>query len=128
MRLNGKLPTTDVSIPFKREGTCKPTGDLYRKNSVEFQFPSNGKARVNDFELIQSILKTMFQFPSNGKARVNSARETYSGYAVRFQFPSNGKARVNCESKTRMSARFDVSIPFKREGTCKPCRDPLLSS
>ena len=41
-----------VSIPFKREGTGEPTAFVYIKKRLgntekKFQFPSNGKARVN---------------------------------------------------------------------------------
>ena len=37
-----------VSIPFKRESTCEREAIARRiDNILEFQFPSNGKARVN---------------------------------------------------------------------------------
>ena len=44
------LDPTHVSIPFKREGTCERLnrrGIFASKDA--FQFPSNGKARVNTF-------------------------------------------------------------------------------
>ena len=45
--------------------------------SYEFQFPSNGKARVNQEWNTNGVehRETPFQFPSNGKARVNSGEE-----------------------------------------------------
>ena len=115
-----------VSIPFKRESTCeqecRTAEDCTGRHS--FQFPSNGKARVNLQGMLTETenLTFLFQFPSNGKARVNArfvqfgkmtketvsipfkrestceqvidANETISR-ALTFQFPSNGKARVN---------------------------------
>ena len=64
---------------------------------VRFQFPSNGKARVNRF----------------GVLLIHRPPE-------RFQFPSNGKARVNLkEKKDETFYFFSVSIPFKRESTCE---------
>ena len=38
-----------------------------------FQFPSNGKARVNQIHRFCCVPDRWFQFPSNGKARVNDA-------------------------------------------------------
>ena len=93
-------------------------------DALKFQFPSNGKARVNgDISLRHVSPATLFQFPSNGKARVNSESSIVgtkgvayvsipfkregtgepwgAGYfdlateVIKFQFPSNGKARVN---------------------------------
>ena len=63
----------------------------------------------------------MFQFPSNGKARVNKYPHNREDFAKKivFQFPSNGKARVNTSAVMRLSRSEKVSIPFKREGTCK---------
>ena len=62
-----------------------------------FQFPSNGKAHVNEnFEKLQDTHQTAgFQFPSNGKAHVNERCLLEFGDAKEFQFPSNGKAHVN---------------------------------
>ena len=86
-----------VSIPFKREGTCELLGNLFRSDyEVEFQFPSNGKARVNATAAESRRNRSTFQFPSNGKARVNS-----------------------CCNNRQVFHRRRVSIPFKREGTCE---------
>ena len=42
---------TFVSIPFKRESTCEREDLEYLEPEPDmFQFPSNGKARVNDIE------------------------------------------------------------------------------
>ena len=51
MALNSITKLTMVSIPFNREGTCKPDmiSDVVRMQD-EFQFPSTGKARVNKHE------------------------------------------------------------------------------
>ena len=91
-----------VSIPFKREGTCEHRVDvLVDKPKQEFQFPSNGKARVNAFYSNNIPIKgEEFQFPSNGKARVNAESQIrLGGKEWTFQFPSNGKARVNENGK-----------------------------
>ena len=63
----------------------------------------------------------MFQFPSNGKARVNPAETAVQVRLLyKFQFPSNGKARVNSvEDSSDRTLHKCVSIPFKREGTCE---------
>ena len=61
-----------------------------------FQFPSNGKARVNRQVLVVEKKYLVFQFPSNGKARVNPVASFSVEFEIKeFQFPSNGKARVN---------------------------------
>ena len=88
---------------------------------LKFQFPSNGKARVNwatpsngfgrcivsipfkrestcEHGKIGAYLAAFddeFQFPSNGKARVNIKEFVDINRTPQFQFPSNGKARVN---------------------------------
>ena len=48
------------------------------------------------------MLREMFQFPSNGKARVNELFDGTNDIWVThsFQFPSNGKARVNKDGCT----------------------------
>ena len=86
-----------VSIPIKRERTCEQESGWETGRFVEFQFPSNGKARVNLLENdeFHKVVR-LFQFPSNGKARVNTEKSTNGIHEQRkFQFPSNGKARVN---------------------------------
>ena len=137
-----------VSIPFKREGTSKLL--KIQPNigqATMFQFPSNGKAHLNmvmdDSDLIgfedvsipfkregtsklseesdaNSLEAYEFQFPSNGKAHLNQ----YKTYVMKnvgemFQFPSNGKAHLNRWKGSFTRTRFQVSIPFKREGTSK---------
>ena len=67
-----------VSIPFKREGTCEQFEvEISVTVRVEFQFPSNGKARVNEIMFKKAFIGTQFQFPSNGKARVNACCEKF---------------------------------------------------
>ena len=89
----------NVSIPFKREGTCELLG-------------------TEEVLEVKGVEK--FQFPSNGKARVNAAlRQTVTISIDEFQFPSNGKARVNQDSGIHSFIVRKVSIPFKREGTCE---------
>ena len=119
----GNWPVRRVSIPFKREGTC----ELRNPNEVDpitpvFQFPSNGKARVNiSGRSGWETGRFVFQFPSNGKARVNSLENDEFHKVVRlFQFPSNGKARVNTEKSTNgIHEQRKFQFPFKREGTCE---------
>ena len=109
-----------VSIPFKRESTCEPETEVNNNESKAFQFPSNGKARVNMQNECDGGLQggpvsipfkrestcehkwksfgfglLGFQFPSNGKARVNIQMFREKDVPREFQFPSNGKARVN---------------------------------
>ena len=88
-----------------------------------FQFPPNGKARVNSRWNKQAVLRTTvsipseregtcepavacdlepnsnkFRFPPNGKARVNVLKNTQSvPTSCQFRFPPNGKARVNTQ-------------------------------
>ena len=88
-----------VSIPFKRESTCEQM-----LIAIGFKFDTY-----------------LFQFPSNGKARVNFiVRTRLKSQPILFQFPSNGKARVNglCRKLKTILPGF-VSIPFKRESTCE---------
>ena len=138
-----------VSIPFKRESTCEQIEDYITGVDWDdlFQFPSNGKARVNKIRTLNMTLITLFQFPSNGKARVNAQTYAADTSKEEFQFPSNGKARVNrriaiinqlksrtfqfpSNGKARVNWIQDpcihttfcplkVSIPFKRESTCE---------
>ena len=122
---------------------------LHRFNFLKFQFPSNGKARVNHtvsvldrYNAVVSIpfkregtcepllslswilLPVSFQFPSNGKARVNFRTFLFDKNvgSEKFQFPSNGKARVNKLKWIASNEHGRVSIPFKREGTCEHAR------
>ena len=89
---------TNVSIPFKRESTCELFGaPKVAVDIIKFQFPSNGKARVNE------------ELTASGD----------NGRYIQFQFPSNGKARVNCYHRKELRVCTSVSIPFKRESTCE---------
>ena len=92
-----------VSIPFKREGTCKPrTYFLIRKRGVT----------------VVSI-----PFKREGTCKLKHSRRCINCGLLQFQFPSNGKARVNEPAKTsEVNELNTVSIPFKREGTCKQVR------
>ena len=120
---NMRKPTSTrypVSIPFKREGTCEPPaekGPISTKPVDLFQFPSNGKARVNRFKVVPSVKRhSMFQFPSNGKARVNEYTcNTLIELNSVFQFPSNGKARVN-QSSVVMKLSFITSFNSLQTG------------
>ena len=71
------LSNQEVSIPFKRESTSKRADviKMETKASVEFQFPSNGKAHPNGRTGFETDKGEAFQFPSNGKAHPNSGRD-----------------------------------------------------
>ena len=61
-----------VSIPFKRESTFKQATHICcRALPCVFQFPSNGKAHLNDNVDNKKEQQNLFQFPSNGKAHLN---------------------------------------------------------
>ena len=65
----------------------------------------------------------MFQFPSNGKVRVDFLVYDKFGQLnmnMRFQFPSNGKVRVDKKKDEEKTVVAKVSIPFKREGKGRP--------
>ena len=78
----------------------------------KFQFPSNGKAYLNQRLKRESVGRVSIPF-----------RESVCTDTVGFQFPSNGKAYLNLlttlqTGKRIQSDRFGgwvVSIPFKRE-------------
>ena len=57
-----------------------------------------------------------FQFPSNGKVRVDLFLRHSSWWEGLFQFPSNGKVRVDTKDRYTEVLKKPVSIPFKREG------------
>ena len=85
-----------VSIPFKREGT--------------------GERR---YERLDNRGNRKFQFPSNGKARVNMEETTYRNreeFLVSIPFKREGTGE-RYEEVPVGSALMAVSIPFKREGT-----------
>ena len=89
-----------VSIPFKREGTCEPDkhGNEVRIRPIKFQFPSNGKAHAN--------LGLMVYFLVNHQS---------------FNSLQTGRhMRTQCHAVSDSTA--EVSIPFKREGTCEQRR------
>ena len=97
---------------------------LMMMSDGQFQFPPNGKVRVN--ERLQAYMdehNLLFQFPPNGKVRVNlkPAVKHYENNHYLFQFPPNGKVRVNHNRKGmgEIMAFVRVSIPSKREGTCE---------
>ena len=87
--------TTEVSIPFKREGASGPGQRIDAQlQQLKFQFPSNGKVHLD----------------------VDMADQIY-GYATVFQFPSNGKVHLDyAADQTGADMDIRVSIPFKREG------------
>ena len=82
-----------VSIPFKRESISERKSLDARHDLMKFQFPSNGKAYLNE-----------------------SFEEKFSEFTVEFQFPSNGKAYLNYPHYYELGGKdIPVSIPFKRE-------------
>ena len=89
---------------------------MHKEGTVVFQFPSNGKAYLND--ICGSILTEIstFQFPSNGKAYLNlDLNLVRLAIVAWFQFPSNGKAYLNETGLDISDVLGSVSIPFKRE-------------
>ena len=119
--------------------------------SIQFQFPSNGKAypkapcaapeaiQINlvsipfkregvskalIFEDAQRLTGVPFQFPSNGKAYPKQKRNYRNRNRNRFNSLQTGRriqSFVNCQATTLVAA---VSIPFKREGVSKGRRFP----
>ena len=87
-----------VSIPFKREGTCELHDVNNPENFTEFQFPSNGKARVN---FIPSLHSPPLQV------------------SIPFKREGTGEPGLRSRKGTK---RLLVSIPFKREGTGEPVK------
>jgi len=49
-----------VSIPFKREGGCRPDAWSQKKNCEEFQFPSSGKEHVSGDNGVHRFVQIMF--------------------------------------------------------------------
>ena len=87
-----EIVKTMVSIPFKRESVSEPGKSGFLAQTIEFQFPSNGKAYLNAYSSCP-----------------------HSWALITFQFPSNGKAYLNwLRSRGGKSCPL-VSIPFKRE-------------
>ena len=88
----------------------------------EFQFPPNGKVRVNYNESQEELTQVKeFQFPPNGKVRVNGVREFRTATPATVSIPS--KREGTCELARLRQGLLDgticVSIPSKREGTCE---------
>ena len=90
---NRKPKTDDYYIPFKREGTGEPVSGIYELSEpIVFQFPSNGKARVNiSSPDIEDRIPQGFQFPSNGKAHVNAQRLHHRGNNKCFNSLQTGR-------------------------------------
>ena len=100
-----------VSIPFKRESVSEllTEKDSARQSSYVFQFPSNGKAYLNDF------LREMNIAIGDGTDK--------------FQFPSNGKAYLNRNTNIGLMPKRDcVSIPFKRESVSEPKNERIANA
>ena len=117
-----------------------------RERRQWFQFPSNGKARVNNNRSGRTCSRNFVSIPfkREGTCEQHHATAAKNIYAVAsipfkregtceqviaeeetddgtvFQFPSNGKAHVNRKKKAKRRKEHFVSIPFKREGTCEP--------
>ena len=88
---------------------------------MKFQFPSNGKARVNSLVRASKVGTSVVSIPFKREGTCERGGPKAHGSIIGlFQFPSNGKARVNRtkEINAPKIAEF-VSIPFKREGTCE---------
>ena len=60
-----------------------------------------------------------FQFPSNGKARVNDIYADPMGWATAVSIPFKREGTCERILKGLPSSDDRVSIPFKREGTCE---------
>ena len=108
LSLWGKPTTGDYNIPFKRESTCEHAGiaDRTTTKSQKFQFPSNGKARVNLWFTVrwqQTCPAKAVSIPFKRESTCERKNENLiKPYQVRwFQFPSNGKARVNSTHSDR---------------------------
>ena len=100
------IPTTSVSIPFKRESISELTqeniGWIF---SLCFNSLQTGKHIWTDCDVDGSYYYySVFQFPSNGKAYLNiEKRQPAVSYENRFQFPSNGKAYLNLTTTFQIS-------------------------
>ena len=112
-----------VSIPFKREGTWKPSFVVdYRCWWFTLCFNSlqTGRHVETDESVINYSHEDRFHSLQTGR-HVETFRATVTeDLELGFQFPSNGKARGNHNSGETKRNGFGVSIPFKREGTWKP--------
>ena len=69
-------------------------------------------------------LPYLFQFPSNGKARVNLLLQHTCGSGTVKSVSIPFKRESTCEQRTStlvLTLVTVVSIPFKRESTCELC-------
>ena len=89
--------------------TCK-NAKIFRdfRESIGFQFPSNGKAHSDKIESETYLLKKeeKFQFPSNGKAHSDESKEGWEYNGKLFQFPSNGKAHSDSINMVEAVLKF----------------------
>ena len=104
-----------VSIPFKREGTCEHprcVGYGISGHSVSIPFKREGTCeRLNVFPIFSN---GAFQFPSNGKARVNLEKNCFrAAKTVSIPFKREG----TCEQPLfcTQSGRGSVHPKTKRE-------------
>ena len=69
IRPNPQMEEITVSIPFKREGTCerKIISGAFNRVRNWFQFPSNGKARVNLHEHGITVRRVGFNSLQTGR-------------------------------------------------------------
>ena len=135
-----------VSIPYKRESTCEheyfKKGDqmltegfnslqtgkhmwtciwssLNKDNGNLFQFPTNGKAHVNEMVVFESgMFEIEFQFPTNGKAQRNQKAGSMICRWQIYGFNSLQTGKhiwTSPDNPKRVTGR--VSIPYKREST-----------
>ena len=126
-RSNSRCRTSsgNVSIPFKRESISERSiAGKFHKNSVVFQFPSNGKAYLNVTMSSLTMLVAGISFNSlqTGKHiwTLYQLAEEYDG--KEFQFPSNGKAYLNGKSANNSLTllSFNSLQTGKHIWTCHP--------
>ena len=112
------MSTTQVSIPFKREGSVGLFGTilvLVRCQSFNsLQTGRLGRTMLGGF----MVLMAKVSIPFKREGSVGRSRcFLYSPTDGKFQFPSNGKARSDDLMMPLLRHEQKVSIPFKREGS-----------
>ena len=114
-----KLKPSQVSIPFKREGSFRLVANANTIGvNYMFQFPSNGKAH-SDEQYLKTPVGRFVRFNSlqTGRLIQTFAFVFHLLYFSWFQFPSNGKAHSDRSGRAYYRPHDRVSIPFKREGS-----------
>ena len=115
--------TALVSIPFKREGTCEHCqAEVWRLFVRGFNSLQTGRhVWTGTHQCHQKVWWQEFQFPSNGKARVNTGlRMTPPRRELCFNSLQTGRHVWTFYQLGEAGfLPLNVSIPFKREGTCE---------